>query len=106
MKMFYSTTMEKIKEQVITTITNKVDEILEGKEDTHYIVIDGNAEIYDDTYVSEIYKENGYIEFQDDDCDRYSLDKIDYLKFPSEALAEICDYLAEGKYSVYSLDER
>lgn len=106
MEIFYSTTMEKFKEQVITAITNKVDEILEGKEETHYIVIDGNAEIYDDTYVSEIYKENGYIEFQDDECDRYSLVKIDYYKFPTEALAEICDYLVEDKYNVYSLDER
>lgn len=105
MEKKFLTKVEALKDLVIEQITAIVNETLDDT-DTNYIVLDGCVEIFNDLYVSEIYKENGMIEFQDDDLRRYKLDTIDYYDFPTESLAEICDYLMEYKYKVFPLSER
>lgn len=105
MEKKFLTKVEALKDLIIEQITAIVNESLDDTE-TNYIVIDGDVEIFNDLYVSEIYKKNGMIEFQDDDLRRYKLDTIDYYDFPTESLAEICDYLMEHKYKVLSLSER
>lgn len=102
----FSKQIESIKKDIKGTIATKVENILKGKEDTHYIEIDGTmtdeSDLCDTHIVAIEIDDEAQIILTDNDSNTYRL--ID--DYPTlECMANIADLLTNEEFEVVDKEE-